>query len=201
MLKIAITGNIGTGKSLALNFFRKRGDAIFSSDEAIAEIYASDQRFFEKIKEFNPDFIDDDKVSKSKISLYLKDHPEFLPQLEDILYPILKQKRADLVAIAKAEDHKFMVFEIPLLFEKHADKEYDQIILLHADQELRWQRVKDRPNMTRQKFEFMNRRQTNYLDVINNANLVIDADQAPLKIENILSDYIQEITDEKGFPS
>jgi dephospho-CoA kinase len=189
MKKIVLTGNIGSGKSLALSVFEMCGDAIFSADNIINDIYQNDADFFRIIKNQYPDFIVQGTISKAKISEYLKKNPDFLSVLEGILYPILQQKRQEFIAKSLENKVKIAVFEIPLFFEKHSyfnPQDYDKILLLYAPPNVRWNRVKNRPLISLDKFNFLNKQQISPEQVTGDNVVKINSD-------NNLEDFKQKI--------
>lgn len=179
MKKVVLTGNIGSGKSAALSVFEICGDTIFSADNVVNDIYQNDADFFKIIKNQYSDFIVQDKISKAKISTYLKKNPDFLSVLEGILYPILQQKRQKFIEDSVQNGVKIVVFEIPLFFEKQAyfsPQDYDKILLLYAPFDVRWNRVKHRDLMNWDKFNFLNSQQISSEEVMGYNVVKINSD-------------------------
>lgn len=191
MQKIVITGNIGSGKSTIANIFKEHHVPIFDADAAIRNIYVQSDTFRDQIKTLNPDLISDNKVAKNKIIEHLKENPQFLDQLEGILYPLLDQYRDIFIQECSAKDHKMALFEVPLLFEKNRQDRYDSIILLYAPYKVRLKRTLKRPNMTREKFDFMNNRQIDYKEILDKVDLAIDTTQS--------KEICREIIEERFF--
>lgn len=181
MQKITITGNIGSGKSSIAQIFADQQIPIFDADAAIQKIYQSNLEFTQAITAYDHALITNNKVDKAKIIAYLYQNPDFIITLEGMLYPLLAQKREAFIKQCINENHTMSVFEIPLLFEKNLEKNYDFIILLYAPYDIRLERTLRRPDMTQEKFDLMNNKQIPYQNVINQADLVIDTSQ-PKKI-------------------
>ena len=177
MIKIAITGNIGSGKSTISNIFKSCGDPIFNADNTVSKIYENNIDFYNAIMRINPDLTINHTVCKKKVIAYLDQNPKFLTTLEKLLYPHLHDAREEFFRICNDKKHNFAICEIPLLFEKNMQHGFDYIILLHCNHNIRWHRVKNRPYMTYDKFKFICNQQVNFETVKKYAHLTIDTNQ------------------------
>lgn len=169
MLKVALTGNIGSGKSFILSLFAQKGIPIFDCDAEVHKIYEVSKEFYEFIEENLPLAIREKKIIRSKVANYVQENPNFLEPLQVILFRILDQRKE---AFIREQNAPYGLFDVPLLFEHGTDKNYDKIILIHAPKEIRWHRVKIRNNMTRKKFDFFCTKQVNYYQVKEKADFV-----------------------------
>ncbi len=159
MTKIAITGNIGSGKTTALNFFKKKQYFTLSSDEIIKHIYSNDILRSCVLKTLNIKF----KDYKAEIITKMTS-PYFNSKLKKTLYPIMNEirKKRTYKHITK----KKLFFEIPLLFEEKLEKNYDLIIFIKSDHNIRLKRVLAK-GMTENYFRLMSKyQQTNSLKQI-----------------------------------
>jgi len=116
-ITLAVTGKIGSGKSLVCSYFEKLGYVRFSSDEAVHQLY-SDERFLNRLKTKFP-FLFTPELDKGRITLLLSSDPSFRRQYEAVLF---REVRALAERFLNRNDGKDKVLEVPLLFESHMDK-------------------------------------------------------------------------------
>ena len=147
MILIGITGIIGSGKTLALNFFREKKITVFSADEEVKKILKKKIVKDKIYKKFPSAFLRK-KIDKNKLALIVFSDKKKLNFLEKIIHPLVKQKKKNF--LNKNKNKKIIVMEIPIIFEKKSKKNYDCIILMNTNKKIQHQRVMKRKNMTPQ---------------------------------------------------
>ena len=147
MILIGITGIIGSGKTLALNFFREKKITVFSADEEVKKILEKKIVKDKIYKKFPSAFLRK-KIDKNKLALIVFSDKKKLNFLEKIIHPLVKQKKKNF--LNKNKKKKIIVMEIPIIFEKKSKKNYDCIILMNTNKKIQHQRVMKRKNMTPQ---------------------------------------------------
>ncbi len=141
MKKIAITGNIASGKSIAENYFKSLGFKTLCLDFVTSSLYEdNDCR-----KELFNSFKTSNKKEISKIVFTNKDK---LKELEQILLPKIKKIMFDFFDNNKNE--KMVFVAAPTLFESGFDKFFDIIILISSKKEIRLQRIIERDKVDAQ---------------------------------------------------
>tara|TARA_B100000700_G_C14951992_1_gene812129 strand:+ start:861 stop:1454 length:594 start_codon:yes stop_codon:yes gene_type:complete len=159
--KIAITGRIGTGKSVILNQFKFLGYKTYSSDQMVKELYAKDKHIINEVRKLNSSLVFNKKIRFDKLSNKAFKDPSFLLKLEKIIHPRLHHIRSKIIKtnqINKNGNRNIIVFEIPLLFEKKLQNNFDLVILLKCKKYLQMKRVLKRANMNVKKFENINKK-------------------------------------------
>ena len=161
MKKIAITGKIGTGKSVLLNQFKLLGYKTYSSDQMVKDLYTKDKHIINEIGKLNPSLILNKKIRFDELSNKAFKDPSFLLKLEKIIHPRLHHIRSRIIKtnqINRNIKRNIIVFEVPLLFEKKLQNNFDLVILLKCQKYLQVKRVLKRENMNREKFENINKK-------------------------------------------
>ena len=159
MKKIAITGKIGTGKSVLLNQFKLLGYKTYSSDQMVKDLYKKDKHIINEIRKLSSCLVFNKKVRFDKLSNKAFKEPSFLLKLEKIIHPRLHYIRSRIIKtnqINRNRNRNIIIFEVPLLFEKNLQNNFDLVILLRCQKYLQIKRVLKRVNMNREKFENIN---------------------------------------------
>ncbi|MBW6516400.1 MAG: dephospho-CoA kinase [Candidatus Cloacimonetes bacterium] len=147
---IGISGSVGSGKSLAVEWFKKQGFITVSSD-----IVGHDLLLKEKVKErvvevFGKEILLDGQIDRKKLGDIVFDDPEKLKILNSILHPLIIAQIQDLINSSSTE---VIVFEVPLLFETGIEGMFDLIINISASHEVRLQRLVERDKLSAAEIE------------------------------------------------
>ncbi len=147
MLKVAITGNIGSGKSTVSKIFRALGIPVFIADIEARLLYYEDdvkeeirQNFGENV--FN---IDGGIDSKALAGVIFND-PAALKKINGIIHPRTLKKYNDW--LDQHIDKEYTLHESAILFENKLQHHFDKTINVSAPQDLRAKRVMDRDGLT-----------------------------------------------------
>lgn len=154
MLTIGLTGSIAMGKSTTAQILRANGIPIFDSDQTVHDIYKSAKN--EEIRKAFPGVVKDGVVDRQELAQRVIGDPASLKTLERVIHPIVESER--LGFIQKHQSDRFIVLDIPLLFEVGAERVCDVTLVVSASQDVQKYRVLQRPNMDEEKFkQFLSR--------------------------------------------
>lgn len=149
MLKVGVTGGIGTGKSVVCRVFNTLGIPVFDADHTAKELMETDPSLITSIKElFGADIYINDKPDRERIASIVFSQPEKLQQLNTLVHP---------ATIAYGEQwmnkqtSPYAIKEAAIFFESGSYKDMDVMIGVAAPEEVRIKRVLGRPGMTRAK--------------------------------------------------
>ena len=166
MIKIAITGKIGSGKSTITKIIRELGFKVFDSDREVKKALIKKDLINQISKEFKskvPGLIKRNTVDKAKLGEFVFSHPDELKKLEKIVHPKVWESKEKF--FEKNSDAPVVFLDIPLLFEKKLQSKFDFIIRARVSKEVQKKRVLKRKNMTNAKFNHIRKAQTDYSDV------------------------------------
>ncbi len=175
-LKIGLTGSIGMGKSTAAKYLETLGALTWDADRAVHRIYGEGGVAVQPISAAFPGTVSDGAVSREKLSQHLLKNPEDFKKLETIVHPLVAADRAEFIENAVKNNATAIVLDIPLLFETGQSFEFDAIIAVTADPEIRKARVLERPGMSEEKLETIISRQLPEEEKILLADYVIKTD-------------------------
>lgn len=145
MKKIAITGNIASGKSTAQKILQGKGYKVLDTDEAAHELLtAKNKELFDAFQ--NYDVFENGEFSREKMGQLIFSNPDLKKRLESILHPLIAQKIEEF--FEQYRDENLVFVGIPLLFEAKMENLFDKIIFIYTDDDIRLERLMKRNNFS-----------------------------------------------------
>ena len=139
MLLVALTGGIGSGKSLAGEYLAALGAIVVDSDQlARAVVERGTPAFDEIVARFGDEVLKDGNLDRSKLGELVFSDPVARAELEAITHPRIREALDEIVASCDPDD--VIVNQIPLLVETGGKDRFDYIISITAPLELRRER-------------------------------------------------------------
>ena len=150
MIRVAIVGNIASGKSQVENILLDLGYKVADTDKINHEILNTDTETINEIKNTfsNDDILENHTISREKLGKIVFSNKEKKEQLERILHKRIYEKVENFFSENKNEKVAFV--SIPLLFETKQEKTFDKIIFISADKETRLKRLIERNNYSKE---------------------------------------------------
>ena len=127
MIRIAIVGNIGSGKSYVAKLL---GFPVFNADLEVVKIYKDNYKCFKQLKKKIPKFIKSYPIKKSEISKAIYANKNNLKKITKTVHPIVRSNM--LSFIKKNKKKKAVVLDIPLYFENKINKKEDIIVFVDS---------------------------------------------------------------------
>jgi dephospho-CoA kinase len=172
MIKIALTGSIGMGKSTVAAMFTEAGIPLFDSDAEVRRMQGYGGSLVEAIERRFPGTMIDGAVDRDLLAAHVLTDRDELAALEFIVHPAVAEARQRFI-----ENHSgapALLFEIPLLFETRGESAFDKVVVVSAPADVQRDRVMARPGMTTAKFDQLLARQMPDADKRERADFVID---------------------------
>ena len=155
MLKVGLTGGIGSGKSSVSELFSKWGAYIFDADSVAKEILNNNETAQgEIIAEFGTDIIDGSgNIDIQKLARIAFQDENHQLRLNTIIHPyVFTEIDSKFDIIISNKKHEIFVVDAALIYESGADTHMDYIIVVTSHLRLRTQRVMERGGLTREEF-------------------------------------------------
>ncbi len=133
MIKAALTGSMGSGKSTVLNLLAKQGYPTISADEINRIQLLKGHEGYDRIKEaFSDEILDEEEeIDKRKLASLVFSDDEKRKLLESITHPLIMR---EIDRWAKACETDVVFAEVPILFEANLQDHFDVSILIVADE-------------------------------------------------------------------
>jgi dephospho-CoA kinase len=157
MIRIALTGSIGMGKSTVAGMFERAGIPVFDADAVVRSLQGPGGALVERIGERFPGAVTGGILDRQRLADLALDDPEQLAALEKIVHPAVRDARQAF--IDRYRDAPALLFDIPLLFETGGEKAFDKIVVVSAPAEVQRARVLARAGMTEEKLDSILARQ------------------------------------------
>ena len=182
---IGLTGSIGMGKSETARLFAAEGVPVFDADAAIHALYAGEAATM--IEAAFPGSTRNGAVDRAALSKIVAGDPAALERLEDLMHPLVAEKRDAFIADT---DAPIVVLDIPLLLE--TGFKVDAVVVATAPEHVQRQRVLARPGMTEAKFAALLGRQMSDAEKRSQAHYLVVTDKgldhAREQVKMILTD-------------
>ena len=142
-MKVAITGNVASGKSTLARIWVREGVPLVSADDLAREAVEPGTPGLEAVTAAFGERIlrEDGTLDRGALRLMVFLDPEQRERLEGILHPLIASLRDQWMEGEAERGSPLVVAEIPLLFEAGLEEEYDATVLVHADDEERLLRL------------------------------------------------------------
>jgi len=142
MIRIAVLGDIGSGKSYVAKQF---GYPVFNADVEIAELYKKNRKCYNKLKKIFPEYIVSFPVKKTELIRAIIAGQYNLRKIIKIVHPEIRFNMNNFVK--KNKHKKFVILDIPLLMENKINKKNDILVFVDAKKNEINKRLKKRPNV------------------------------------------------------
>ena len=184
MLKVGITGGIGSGKSTITSLFDDLGVPIYNSDERAKWLLSNDVDLMDQIKIlFGQESYSNNKLNRAHIANIVFQDNDMLKELNAIVHPLVKIDFENWLLLQKKEP--LVIKEAAILIESGAYKELDVLIVVLADKKTRIKRVINRDNVSKEEVEKRMETQISDSERLKFANFSVDnnTDQSNLKMQ------------------
>jgi dephospho-CoA kinase len=185
MLKVGITGGIGSGKSTVSKIFELLGVPVYYADTAAKEIMHTDKELKAKVQEhFGADIYKDGLLDRAALGKIVFNDKEQLELLNSLVHPATIRHSDEW---ANRQTTPYVLKEAALLFESGSSQSLDKIIGVFAPQPLRLLRVMKRDNASREEVLARMNKQIDENIKMRLCDYVIHNDEQQLVIPQVLS--------------
>ena len=141
MIKIAVVGGIGSGKSHIAKLFNY---PTFNADLEVAKIYKTNRQCFKNLKKKLPKYFSSFPIKKDEIIRAISDNEKNLKRITNIIHPEIRKKMNIFLKNNKKKDA--VILDVPLLLENRLNQKEDIIIFIQSKKTEVTKRLKKRNN-------------------------------------------------------
>ena len=196
MLRVGLTGGIGTGKSTTSNFFKEIGAFVFEADtEAKNLLSANDVVQHELISEFGTDIINSsgeiDKKKLARVAFQDVDHQRRLNSVvHPYIYDLIDNSYDKVLSDGK---HNVFIIDAAMIYESGYDIHLDYVIVITAQLKNRMERALARNTLTRE--EILKRMEFQWTEEekVNMADFVIHNDGTKKELNNNIKSLMKKL--------
>lgn len=149
MLWVGLTGGMGTGKSTVANILRELGYPVIDADAlAHKSLEKSSECYEQVVKLFGTQILDNEKnIDRKELGKIVFSNKRDLTKLENIIHPFVQKKAAEARREYEAHGMKIAFYDVPLLFEKELQNNFDKVVLVYAPQDMQKERISARDKL------------------------------------------------------
>lgn len=184
MLKVGITGGIGSGKSLIAKIFSELGVVVYDADFYAKDLMQNNEKVTKKIKlVFGNEAYDNGKINRNFIAQKIYRNKDLLEAINNIVHPAVALHFNEWCT---KQTTRYVIKEAAIMFESGANAGLDFIVTVSSPLKLRMNRTLNRDGMTVEKFNAIVKNQLTDEQRNSKANLVLINDETKLLLPEVL---------------
>ena len=191
MIKVGITGGIGSGKSTVAKVFEVLGIPVYYADDAAKSIMNDDEELKQKIKtQFGEEVYKNGQLDRKALADIVFNNPAKLQLLNALVHPATLKDAAQWMerhAVSAAQSTPYSIKEAALIFESGAQEQLDYVIGVYAPTPLRIQRTMQRDGVTRDEVISRMNKQIDETIKMRLCDFVIKNDEQELLIPQVIA--------------
>ena len=190
---IGLTGGIGSGKSLAGDFFKSKNiDVIDADDLAHNALDIGGEGYKKFLDIFGETFLDENsEIDRKALRKYIFQNPEMKNKLEEIVHPIVQN---GILNFINNSDSIYRIIIVPLIAETNSSSFYDRVLAIDCKKEIQIERASKRDNSNEEQILKIIQSQASSEDRNKIANDVVEnndtKDEFLMNLEDIHKKYL-----------
>jgi len=151
MIKIGLTGGIGTGKTTVSNILQDEKIKVIDADNIAKEVLEKNPQILEMVRtQFGAGFFDwRGEFRRKEFGNHIFRFPKQRVKYESIIMPYIKQAIEENIKLYENKGEKILIIDAPTLIENNMQDEMDYVILVYADNSVQIQRIMNRDKLTK----------------------------------------------------
>ena len=190
---IGLTGGIGSGKSLAGDFFKSKNIDVIDADDLAQNALDREGEGYKKFLDiFGETFLDENsEIDRKALRKYIFQNPEMKNKLEEIVHPIVQN---GILNFINNSDSIYRIIIVPLIAETNSSSFYDRVLAIDCKKEIQIERASKRDNSNEEQILKIIQSQASSEDRNKIANDVVEnnntKDEFLMSLEDIHKKYV-----------
>lgn len=201
MLRVGLTGGIGSGKTTVAKIFEVLNVPVYYADDAARRLMNDNNSLRAKIvKQFGDEIYERNQLNRSLLASIVFKDPSKLQLLNELVHPITIADAEQWMKNPLNETEQklpYAIKEAALIFESNAHLKLDYVIGVHSPYRLRLSRAMKRDNLSKDEVEIRMSRQMDETKKMNLCNFIITNDEVELLIPQVIEIH-KKLLDEAG---
>ena len=185
MLRVGLTGNIGSGKSAVAAVFASLGIPVFHADDESKKLLKHQLIIDQVAGMFGNEVIQDGFINNKVLASIVFGNPDALTHLDNLLHPMVMKEFNTCMQLSAGAP--YVIMEAAILFESGYAKGFDRIIHISCPEEKSVERVVKRDNLSREQVLDRMRHQLKNEDKARMSDFVINNDGSQMIIPQVVS--------------
>ena len=192
---IGLTGGIATGKSAVTDIFRNKGVSVIDADPiAHQALVASSPVFGSLVQTFGQDVVSDNgNIDRQKLGAKIFANSSLRLKLDAIVHPFVRSQVALLKQKLVDDGCLLAIYDVPLLFEKNMQKNFDKIIVVTCDPQTQKQRLMKRNGLSEQEALLRIAAQLSMSEKVRQADFVIENNGTLEDLKNAVQKILNQL--------
>ena len=179
------------GKTTVSNMFREIGVPVWCADQEVNALYSKNGAATKIFTKEFPTVLTKMGVDKTKLRNLIHKDNSILKKIEDIVHPLLRGSKNSFSKLHKK--HPIIIYDIPLLFEKNQERNFDAVVLVTDSEITQKSRVLKRKNMNEKDYKLIKKNQLNEKEKLRRANFIINTDKLLSETQRDVMDLYQKL--------
>ena len=192
---IGLTGSIGAGKSTVARLLRKSGYAVIDADALAHETLLPGTEVFEKIKaKVGAEILSPTgEIDRRALGQKVFADASLKAWLEQLVHPLVQEKVRSLRTQLEMSGTLIAFYEVPLLFEKNLENQFDKVVVVWVSPEVQAERLFRRNSWSKEEIANRNQAQLKTEEKIKRADFTINNDGSLAELEIQVQDLIKKL--------
>ena len=193
---LGLTGSIAMGKTTVSNMFRDIGVPVWCADNEVNILYGKDGEATKIFAKEFPNTVTEKGIDKVQLRNLIHEDNDILRKVEKIVHPLLHESKSKFMELNQKEP--IIIFDIPLLFEKNQERNFDAVAVVTASEITQKKRVLKRESISEKDFLLIKRNQLNEEEKLKKADFIINTDKLLIETRQDVQELHKRIKDLVG---